>query len=396
MRLKHGIGWLLRWGMICATGVMAIKTGSETAMAQDDAMTPFAMTAQSLGQVFAFADAKGLDFATAALPGFLWFEKPQSVADLDETGLFTGFQRTHLGYDLAERDRLEVEVFTARIDPQMVSLGADYGRMFASVWGPENFGVMPHDRDFGEVLTGENSSGFDNRVRISVWRRGSDLLVIKSRFQASSADQVGGLIAQLVGSVTFANTLQDDVEAGFVQHAVAIRPDGLTLPVDLPPHWTSLLVTKPTTSQPIGAEVFINAADPGRNGAILIGATATPPAGIGDLQKGGQFVQMSTELMMGNVLPDTEFTAEPMAAYQFEDFDKLTRFNGLYLNKLTMSESGMVAGSGTFVAEKDGLALFSTDISAYPSGPHEMGLMMHSNFVSDQARTAFRTYWADQ
>lgn len=60
--------------------------------------------------------------------------------------------------------------------PERVAVAPDCARL----WGPVNYGAYGDECIFGEVMTGEDDSGYARYTRISVWRRGADVLIVRA------------------------------------------------------------------------------------------------------------------------------------------------------------------------------------------------------------------------
>lgn len=111
----------------------------------------------------------------------------------------------------------------ARPVPTKIGLAADYERLLAVEWAPLNFGVEPHEAEFGEVVTGQKTEDGQRLVRLSVFRRGDALLVIRSTADEADWPTFGPKVAAFVGSVTFDDSdYVDPIVAGFRQQTLEI------------------------------------------------------------------------------------------------------------------------------------------------------------------------------
>lgn len=178
-------------------------------MADDDAIK-FALAQSDQNKVkFSFAGSS-LNLSSSSPKDFIWNKTNTPVKILDKAQVFSELTEEYIGYDPLNRDRLEIRLYTAKIIPERVALGVGYGRLLASKWGALNFGEVTYDHDFGEVLGGDNSSGVMFVNRISVMRRGEQVLIIRSKFDADYFDQYKDAIATFVGSIELSNTSSKD------------------------------------------------------------------------------------------------------------------------------------------------------------------------------------------
>ncbi|MFD1881577.1 hypothetical protein [Paracoccus pacificus] len=318
-----------------------------------------------------------LVFRTAFPEQLDWFDNEEEVTEFAESALFTEFRRLWLGYEPAERDKLEISIYGARIIPERVALPADYGRLFASKWGPDNFGVDGNQFDFGEVLTGETTSGFDWRVRISVWRRGDALLIIRARTNADELERLRPQLAAFIGSLEFTEPADDPIMAGLVRHSITL-PSGATFDYGLPPHW-KVFTDADAGGRPIAAAVYLDRADQGGNSAIGIFGITVPEgakaadAPLRDIASG------TSDLLLENLLPEVKTTRRPMQEDNISGFRPDTP-GMLFLDRLDAPEHRPMGAAGFFLALPTDVVGYSA-ITAYPTDQEAMGLLMHANFI---------------
>lgn len=327
-----------------------------------------------------------LQFRTALPAGMEWFESPEAVSDFNGSGLFTQFDRVWLGYSPEDRDKLEISIYCARIMPERVVIAADYARLLARIWGPKNFGIYGDERDFGEVMTGEDDSGHDRRTRISVWRRGTDLLILRANTTLEDFDLQAPGIAAMVGSLEFATDIADPIIAGLQQHQLLL-PSGATLSYPLPPHWQDFGSDK-LTSAPISAAVWLDRADEGGNSAIGIFGIAVPNGASASDAPLREIASTMSDLLMENLAPEVKFSRQPMNENRMKGFapDAAQR---LFLDRLDWAEGRKMGARSFFVAAGGDVVGYSS-LSAYPETIEAMGLAMHSNFVDRLVLDALR------
>ncbi|MDO5605868.1 MAG: hypothetical protein Q4G25_11985 [Paracoccus sp. (in: a-proteobacteria)] len=334
----------------------------------------------------ALPDWPALAFRTALPEGLEWFESPESVGDFDDTGMFSDFRRLWLGYAPADRDRLQISVYCARILPQRVAIAADYGRLLARVWGPKNYGVQGDEVDFGEVMTGEEHTGFDRRTRLSIWRRGTDLLILRSDTTLEDFDTQAPRIAAMVGSLEFLSQTADPVMQDLVAHQIRL-PSGEVFDYALPSHWQSFGEENPG-AVPVSAAIWLDRADEGGNSALGVFGIAVPEGGRPQQAPLREIATAMSGLMMENLAPDAAFTRQPMAENRLKGFAP-DAVQTLFLDRLDWASGRRMGASGFFMAGPRDVIGYSS-ISAYPGSGQAAALMMHSNFVDRLVLDAMR------
>jgi hypothetical protein len=349
---------------------------------------------------FEYADSD-LDFVSVSPTNFIWNPSVTVPPELISAAMFSGFQERTIGYDPLNRDRFEIRLYTGRIFPDRVAVATDYGRLFGRVWTKKNFGVMAHNRDFGEVLGGDDSSGIMIVNRITVMRRGDELLVIRSKFHAEHFETYAKAMAEFIGSLQFTTPQASDsiVDTfAFVQQSVA--PDLPMITYGVPGNWTRLDTPAPNA---MGGDlqVWIDSADPNRNGGALF-ATVPPQSAVPDGETitpvpqdmanlAGSFANVALE----NLLPGQAFRLEPLSMNDFEGFKPVTAFNALYVFKVTIGEN-QAKISVLIAMGPDGSLTSSTTLSPAPLDLYLTGTGMHVNFVQGQALDTMRAYWTAQ
>lgn len=357
-------------------------------MAQDNSGTGALTrsTAPLSDRALALPEFPALAFRTALPEGLEWFDTAQPVTDFDAAGIFTRFDRLWLGYAPEDRDQLEISVYCARILPERVAIAADYGRLLARSWGPMNYGVDGDARDFGEVMTGEDDSGFGRRTRISVWRRGTDLLILRADTTLEDFDAQAPRIAAMVGSLQFQTEGPDPIIEGLRQHDVRL-PSGATLRYPLPAHWQAFGSDMAGTA-PVSAAVWLDKADVGGNSALGVFGIAVPAgARPGDAPLRDIATAMS-DLLMQNLAPQVRFSRKPMNETRLKGFAPDTA-QGLFLDRLDWAEGRRMGARGFFVLSGADVVGYSS-LSAYPETAEAMGLAMHSGFVDRLVLDALR------
>ncbi|WP_148292600.1 hypothetical protein [Paracoccus aminophilus] len=343
---------------------------------------------------FILPGAPGLTFRSAYPEDFRWFETDEKVDDFDASEMFTSFRKLWVGYEPTTRDQLEIGVYAATIPPERVAVAADYGRLLAgSAWGPDNYGVEASERDFGEVLTGESKTGFDYRTRISVWRRGTDLLILRLQTNDEDAAKAVPIMARFVGSLSFTQPLKDSIAASFVSHDIAL-PSGGKFSFHLPPHWQPFN-SGSESARPIAASIFLDKADPDSNSALGVFAIEVPAGAVAANAPLPDIATSASDLMMENLLPQVTYDRQPIDRQKAAGFDEVTPAHGLFIGKLiTHAEPpAEIAATELFaVAPKDVLGIAS--LGAMPDNQKNMGLMMHLTFAERLVTDDLRAFLA--
>ncbi|KGJ02165.1 hypothetical protein IT41_18260 [Paracoccus halophilus] len=373
-------------GALGLAGAAAMMNGRMTMAQETNSVEPLARSKGRLSEGgLELPDFPGLQFRTALPEGLEWFDSAETIGDFDASGMFTEFRRLWLGYAPEDRDRLQVSVHAARIPAERVALASDYARLLARVWGPKNYGIYGDERDFGEVMTGEDESGFDRRTRISVWRRGTDLLILRADTTLEDFETQASALAAMVGSLEFREGIADPIIDGLVAHQIRL-PSGAVLDYPLPPHWQAFDQGK-AQAAPISAAVWLDRADEGGNSAIGIFGVAVPAGARAADAPLDQIAATMSDLMMENLLPGTEFKRQPVTNYRMKGFRPDT-VQAMFLDRLELADRKMGA-SGFFLVAGDDVAGFSS-LTAYPVDAEAMGIMMHANFIDRLVLDALR------
>ncbi|MCF1505970.1 hypothetical protein L0F51_19605 [Afifella sp. H1R] len=337
-----------------------------------------------------------LDFRTAKLDGFIWNEREEAVSQFDPAGLFTKFKEVDLGYDPANRDLGEIHVYAAKIVPEKVGLAADYGRFLAAEWGPLNFGVQPHTATFGEVMTGRKSEDGQDFTRISVFRRGDELLIIRADGPEAGWGTFGAQVAAFVGSLMFDEDMAEDpVQASFKENnmdvpAVAGRPGAIM--VNLPPAWRVLPITSDDANKGV-YRFYVDGADEAQNSGAMLFSLKPGRSREVDEESAPELAQVLVGMFLDNVLPDQPREMELMSAGRFSEFDGLVDFNGYYSFKVDFPKLGMPAGTSVFLTVKGGQVAGYAAIAAYPTDMVHRGAALHPTLVEEQLRKGVKSYW---
>lgn len=346
---------------------------------------------------FEYAESD-LDFVTVSPENFIWNPSATVPPELIPAAMFSSLEERTIGYDPLNRDRFEIRIYTGRIFPDRVAVATDYGRLFGRIWTKQSFGVMSRNRDFGEVLGGDDSSGIMIVNRISVIRRGDEVLVIRSKFHAEHFETYAKAMAEFIGSIQFTTPMTSDpVVENFALLEQGVAPGLPVIAYGLPGNWTHIDVSAPNA---LGGDfqLWIDSADPNRNGGALF---ATVPAQLPvpdgetvqpDPQDMANLAGSFANVALQNLLPDQPFRLEPLSMNDFEGLKPLTAFNALYIFKALIGENPAKI-SVMIAMGPDGSITSSTTLSPAPADLYLMGTGMHVNFVQGQALDTMRAYW---
>lgn len=386
---------LSRLLLLCwMAALLFVAAGSPLSAEDDIDKMPLAVApAHAARAQFVFPDAPTLSASTFSPAAFLWDE----VATVPETfaaaGVFSRFTQTHRGYDPAHRDRYEVSVYLAELEPDRVAPAAGIAVLLASQWGAMNFGIRAHDLDFGEVLGGDNSSGAMMVNRISVWRRGLQVLILRQKFEAAHFETYGGMIAQVVGSLRFDSPESRDPVLASVQRG-QITAGQTVFDFRMPANWARL--TDGATGTPMAAQLWQDAADPmGHAGAMVMvvppvaSPVAPPVASLAHGQRPDavpdqQMVDLAGRVahtLIETLLPEAAVALNPRDMTSFAALDGITAFNRHFvIDGLLNSETPVVIGV-TIVMPADGSTLISASLSPGALDLYLLGTQRHVDLV---------------
>ncbi|MGH1330275.1 MAG: hypothetical protein ACRBBK_05290 [Paracoccaceae bacterium] len=346
-------------------------------------------------------EESALDFTTVVPEKFIWNTSSTIPPEFIPAALFSAFQERYIGYDPLNRDRFEVRIYTGRIFQDRVALAADYGGLFAISWGKLNFGIEAHDRDFGEILGGDNSSGIMIVNRISVFRRGDEILVIRSKFHAEHFKSYAADIAKFIGSIQFTEgPIVDPIESAFVETTQPVSPAAPAITYQLPGNWARLDVPQPEPKKG-NYQLWFDKADPNGNGGILL--TTIPPLEVvpegaeikPDPQEMIDFGAALANVALENMLPDKEFRLEGHNQISFDTLDPITAFNRLYtFRALVGEEKWRIDLIVLLTWGKDGSVIATTAFEPSAIDLYLRGTAMHVKFAQRQTLSAMEEYWA--
>jgi len=364
-----------------------LVTGSPV-MADDVAdRFPLAVASEGAPHVeLAFGAAPALRASTFNPPGFVWDSTTSEPQTFAGAGVFTSFIRTHLGYDPSNRDRYEVTVYVADLEPDRVAPAAGIAVLLASQWGALNFGIHAPDSGFGEVLGGSDASGEMIVSRISVWRRGLQVLVLRQTFKASDFDTYRGVIAQVAGSLRFDTPSVVDPALAAV-HKGRITAGSVLFDFRLPSNWSRL--ADGATGTPMAAEVWYDAADPNGNAGAMVMA-APPAAPVADGQRPDarpdqhmfDLAATVARVLVENVLPGAQTELQPREMNSFTSLDDITIFNRFLVFDARLNSKTQVVIGVTIVMPADGSTLISATLSPAAENLYLLGTQRHVDLVN--------------
>ena len=345
---------------------------------------------------FAFETAPALSATTLSPPEFLWDEVASVPMGFAEAGVFRSLTQSHVGYDPANRDRYEVSVYLAELEPDRVAPAAGIAVLLASQWGPLNFGIRAHDLGFGEVLGGNDASGEMIVNRISVWRRGLQVLIVRQKFEAAHFDSYGETIAQMAGSLRFEAPAAADPVLAAVHHG-QVTAEGVRLAFRMPENWARL--TAGATGTPMAAEIWHDAADPNGNAAAMVMAAPAPgplapgqrPAAVPDQQM-FDLAGTVAHVLIENLLPEAKLELTPRDMNSFASLDEITAFNRhLVFDGRLNGDTPVVIGV-TIVMPADGTTLIGASLSPGALDQYLLGTQRHVDLVNALLLGDMETY----
>ncbi|PJI84358.1 hypothetical protein BC777_3900 [Yoonia maricola] len=341
-----------------------------------------------------------MDFSTAAPERFIWNDSNDVPRDFIEFGLFDAFEEIRIGYDPLERDRYEVRLYRARVAPERLAVAAEYATLFARSWGKTNFGVTAHNPRFGEVLGGDDTSGVMKINRISVFRRGEELLVLRQRFDAERFETYSEDIARMVGSIRFETGTDPRPFDTALQATTLPAAETLEFTSQFPPHWNRVLGPIDQGSQGV-FDFWVDGADRLGNVAAMLASIPAPQGWTSAPEETPSYDDVANSaaglarLALENLAPDTPFQLHPVEATNFAFLRPLTHFNALYTFRAEQAEGEpMLKVNVLHTIGLDGRVLATVMLSAAPSEPYLLGTSMHANYVQAMQIEALHSYYS--
>lgn len=365
----------------------------EVAMAEDDADRFPLIRKTAEPQDFPI-ESSGMDFSSVSPEAVIWNENRASVPEFALAAVFESFDQVYIGYDPLNRDRYEVRVYVGTLIPERYANAVDYARLLASVWGNTNFGVKTHTAAFGEVLGGDNSRGIMEVNRISVVRRGTEILVIRSKFQAEHYDTYADTIATFVGSIQLEQDPGPALPPGIVKPAPP-QAGAQGFSYDVPAGWEQQPLAPPADLSG-SFQLWTDAADPNGNSGMLV--AVLPPAGDRiqtsiEVQPMADLAANFALLMTKTLLPDAEVGLEPQVMNELGEFSDITAFNRLFTFKVTID--GTEAAATVFVGiGPDGTGIVAPMLTTLPTDLYLTGTRNHGNFALSRVIRAAEAHWA--
>lgn len=383
---------------LAALGALGMTTNITAATAQTD--NPGLQLAAGTGtpETLAFDGVEALD-ARLTLPEG-WLLTPDDSADdaFAPAEIFASMTRRFLCYDPQNRDRCEIEIYAARILPEWVGLASSYAQILARLWGPKKHGTLPHNPDFGEVLTGGDWRGVAALTRISVWRRGEWLLISRARYRSENGDQYQPLLAGIVGSLRFRMAdFVDPITAALIADPLDME-DGRIVTMR-PEWWRDPGFATPPVEQG-QFKFWVDEADPQRNSGAMIAAQRVPalPDTMSAPPEDRMAAQAAESLhfLLINLLPGQTVTQTNTAAFTLGRTEHAV-FDRTYVYKLDFAESGLVGiAQVTLTLTRDGRLVVSVIVTRAPLALDEVAPHLHATWFENQINTAVATFLAER
>lgn len=345
-----------------------------------------------------------LEFRTAELPGFLWFETPEPVEEFAAAGAFDRLEIRMRGYVPTDRDRFEVTILTAHMRPERIAMASDIARLFLARWASEIGDGIVHDgATFGEAVGHWRRDGFDKTLRVAVWRRGASLLIVRAEMDSSRAAQDFAALAPFLGSVRFLRADTDPLPSAFKPWQVAL-PGHVPLSFDLPPNWQLTVRRDATTASEGQAVLVFTDQTPGQmSPVLLVGLAEFPPAPFPDITAAAARIAPKFR-EMATVMSDTAveaasgeagFARQEKTQIGYAGEFAIGGANAEFRDRLQWPD-GSRLGADTLVAWRPGEVLGLAMLMPWPDTLPDMAAMLHANFVMQHVITTLRGPFAPQ
>lgn len=365
------------------------NTGAETGRAETEgaAAQKFSRLSETKGLTAFDLDGEALDFSTWVPERFLWSEAQDVPVEFAPAALFSTFEQVRIGYDPLERDRYEVRLYRATLYPDRVALAVSYARLLARVWSSTDFGMSAPDPMFGEVLGGTDASGAMMVNRISVWRRGEELLILRQRFEAERFENYAEDMAKMVGSLSFKTALDTPLVGDDAPVRALATRSGAPWMARFPAHWQE--IDAPLDLGAKGVFSFWrDTADAKGNLAAMIASVPAPadlpngPPGDASFNDLADTAAAMAHMALGQLAPDQPFTLAPVEASRIGDLAQTTAFNALYTFRVELGEAKALVKLDVMLAYgKDGQLLSFATVAPAGTDLYLEGTSMHASYV---------------
>ena len=344
-------------------------------------------------------DGEALDFSTWVPERFLWSQARDVPAEFAPAALFSAFEQVRIGYDPLERDRYEVRLYRATLYPDRVALAVSYARLLARVWTATDFGMSAPDPMFGEVFGGTDASGVMMVNRISVWRRGGELLILRQRFEAERFKNYAEDMAKMVGSLTFKTVVDTPLVGDDAPVRALTTRSGAPWVARFPEHWEEIgapmdLGAKGTFS------FWRDTADAKGNLAAMIASVPAPadlpngPPGNAPFNDLADTAAAMAHMALDQLAPDQPFTLAPVEASSIGELTQTTVFNALYTFHVELGEAKALVKLDVMLAYgKDGQLLSFVTVAPAGTDLYLEGTSMHASYVQKALLETLTAYF---
>jgi hypothetical protein len=296
-----------------------------------------------------------------------------------------------VGYVPVDRDRLEIQIYSAEIRVNKVASSLDYARLFSTVWASSPTEMKEDGINRGDVFASAGSgTGFDRFERIGVWRRGSQLLVIRALYDRDHAAKAESMIAPFWGSLRFETTLDDPVEASFLPATLPV-PSSTSLKFRIPANWKTYRKENNPNKQS-SASIFTNAADEDSNSSVAVFSFSTEKIGVSPTDDQlRQFAATIVGIELENLLPKVGYDLKEETTYSLEGAETTGDQNHGFIDDVKLQGSEQKIRANTLLILKDQLLIVIASLCAYPSTPSAISTMIHTDFVTESITNDIRS-----
>lgn len=347
-------------------------------------------------------DPPALSFESHSPEGFIWTPTDEIPPEFTEAGVFSSLRQIYTGMGSEGLEGLVIRVYVATIVPERVLLGTGYAQLLAARWGRMNFGILAHSRDFGEVLGGDDSSGVRRINRISVVRRGTSILILRSDFAAEDFPRWADEIAGFHGSLRFLDTFAEDPIAAKFHRASLPLPGAADFAFLMPGTWAEH-ARQDHKDPRMTVSLWSDQDDPnGNNGAMIL--AVAPPDGVPGRQLAppkeqemNNLAGRLAEVALGGLLPEQSYDLTPKNKASFAEFDAITLAQGIYYFAAAQPGQEPTLRVNVLISMgPNGAVLGAVGLSPAGRDLYLLGSAYHGEFVTHLHMAAQARHWGTQ